>query len=55
MKRRTIVAHVTTANEIPPTLTPKIIVKASTINVHPSAQLGAGVGIERKSANLDAP
>ena len=34
LKTETVVAHVTTVNEIPPNLAPKIIVKASTMNVH---------------------
>ena len=50
LKRGTVVAHM---NEIQPRLVPKIIVKASTVNVHPSAHLSAGVKIGRKSANPD--
>ena len=50
----TIEAHVTAANEIPPKLAPKIIVKASTVNVPPpSAYLGVGTEMGRKYANLD--
>ena len=49
LKRGTVVAHVTAANEIPPKLAPKIIVKASTVNVHPSA----GVEIGKKYVNPD--
>ena len=53
MKRGTEVACVTTANEIPPMLTPKILVKASTINVHPSAHPRMGVEIRKEHANPD--
>ena len=47
LKRGKVVAHVTAVNEIPPKLAPKIVVKASTVNVHPSVEVKIG----RKSAN----
>ena len=53
LKRGTVVACVTTANEISPTLTPKIIVKASTVNVHPGAYPSAGVEIGKEHVHLD--
>ena len=51
LKRGTAVAHVSAVNEIPPTLVPKIIVKASTVNVHPGVHQSVGAEIERKSGN----
>ena len=47
LKRGTVVTHVTTANEIPSTLSPKIRVKASTVNVHPSVHLSMGLKLEK--------
>ena len=35
LKRGTAVEHVSVANEIPPKLAPKIIAKASSVNMHP--------------------
>ena len=54
LKRGTVVAHVTAVNEIPPALTPKIIIKASTVNVHSCVHLSAGVKIGKEHANPDA-
>ena len=54
LKRGTVVAHVSPANEIPHKLVPKIIAKASTVNVHPGAHTSVGPDIDRKSANLEA-
>ena len=53
LKGGTAVACVTAANEIPLKLTPKIIVKASNRNVHPSADLSMGVEIEKEHVHPD--
>ena len=53
LKRGTVVAHVTVVNEIPPKLTPKIIVKASTVNVCLSVHLSTGIEIEKEHVHLD--
>ena len=55
LKRGTILAQISATNEVLPKLVPKIIAKASSVNVHPSVHLGVGVKIERKSVNPDAP
>ena len=34
-------------------IAPKIITKASSVNIHPGAHLGMGIETERKPANLD--
>ena len=53
LKRGTVVAHISAANEIPPMLAPKIIAKASTVNMHPGTHSSVGVKIGRKSVNPD--
>ena len=53
LKRGTIVACIMAANEIPPKLSPKIIMKASSVNVHPGVHLSVGVKIKRKSSKPD--
>ena len=59
LKRGTIVAHISAVNEALAKLVPRIIAKASSVNVHPSVHPsvhpGGGVEIERKSANPDVP
>ena len=54
LKGGTVVAHVTAAYEIPPKLTPKIIVKASIVNVHLSVHPSMGIEIEKEHAHPDA-
>ena len=51
LKRGTVVAHVSAVHEIPPKLAPKLIAKASTVNMHPGAHSSVGVKMGRKSAN----
>ena len=53
LKRGTVVAHVTVVNEILPKLTHKIIVKASTVNGHPSAHPSMGVIIGKEHSHPD--
>ena len=55
LKRGTVIVYISAANKVLSKLAPRIIAKASSVNVHPSMYPDVMVETEKESSNLDMP